>query len=81
MLVSLKVQKAANYIVDLNNNPDKVKAMQQEPMFKDNKMHELFLSDKNSPYVVKYGEILRDKCYDFLRHKKVIKPQFLLKDY
>jgi hypothetical protein len=68
------LEDAANYIVDLNNNLDKVRAMQQEPMFKDNKMHELFLSDKNSPYVVKYGEILRDKYYDFLRHKKVIKP-------
>ncbi|MBP9792285.1 MAG: hypothetical protein KBC27_03640 [Rickettsiales bacterium] len=66
------LEEAAEYIVNFSKDSEKVKAMQREPMFKDNKVHELFLSDKNSPYVQKYAKLLKENYYNFLKHKKVI---------
>jgi hypothetical protein len=66
------LEEAAEYIVNLSKDSEKVKAMQREPMFKDNKVHELFLADKNSSYVQKYAKLLNTNYYNFLKHKKII---------
>lgn len=65
------LEEAADYIVDLSNDPKRVKKMKEEPIFKDGKMPDLFKMDPSSKPYLEAGNFLRKQYIELLKKNGV----------
>ena len=74
------LEEAANYIVELNKDPQKIREIQKQPIFKNNKIPDILLLDKpNNPFTKKAASIIRKKYNDAIKQnqKKLIKQEWI----